>query len=219
MTTALFPTKSTTFARDGQYFQASNPTPGTGIASASAPTAYSALAPFLLLNNADPVKSITLDYLRLRCTAAGTNGTALHWAHAIDGVNPSKYTSGGSVSGAGGTLLIVNPNMGSGQASSAILYAGAVVCLGLSSAGRLLSHGNLRVVKPVIGDSYLWTFGGDMDGGISSTPAMEGTTVANVTVPTCPVIIGPTQWWAFHLWLPSQSVASSYEFELGYIEA
>ena len=205
-------TKNTQFGLTGQYYNATNPTPGTGVVSLAAPTAFTDIKPYILFNNADPVKNVTIDYLRLQCTVAGTNGTAIHWAHKIDGSNASRYTSGGSV------ITPVNAYQGAGSNSSAIIYCGAIVAVASSASSRLLGHGNIRVVKPVIGDTYLFNFNGDMGAGVSGM-ILDGSAIANVVTETSPVIIGPGQWWAFHLWLPAQSVGSSYEFDLGYIEA
>jgi hypothetical protein len=46
--------------------------------------------------------------------------------------------------------------------------------------------------------------------------AQAGAAIAQVVAPAPPVIFGPQQWVQLHLWLPSQSAASSWEFELGY---
>lgn len=205
-------TKSSTLATDGQYFLATSPTPGTGIASLAAPTAFDDTKPFILINNAHPTKNLTLDYLRLTVTAAGTGGTSINWALKVDGVNATRYTSGGS------TLTPVCVSMPSGAASSAVIKAGALVAAAVSSSARLLGHGTLRPVIPVVADTYLFVFNGDFGAGLGGQ-AVAGTAVANVVVGHAPVILGPTQWAAFHLWLPSQSGASSYEIELGYIEA
>lgn len=205
-------TKSSTLAADGQYFLATSPTPGTGIASLAAPTTFDDTKPFLLINNAHPTKNLTLDYLKLTVTAAGTGGTAIHWGIKVDGVNATRYTSGGS------TLTPVCVSMPSGAASSAVIKCGAIVAAAVSSSARLLGHSVLRPVIPVIGDTYMIVFNGDFSIALGGQP-VAGTAVANVAVSHAPVILGPTQWAAIHLWLPSQSGASSYEVELGYIEA
>lgn len=207
-----FATKSSTLAKDGQYFVATSPTPGTGLATIAAQASFADTAPFILINNAHPTKVITLDYIRLTVTAAGSSGTNISWAVKTDGVNASRYTSGGS------TLSPKNVNQSSGEASSALIYAGAVVAAAVSSSARLLGHGILRTVIPVVGDTYLWTFGGDFGAGTGGQ-VISGTAPASIAVGLSPVQIGPTQWFALHIWLASQSAASSYEVEIGYIEA
>ena len=211
-------TKSTTFAKDGQYFVGTSPTPGTGIASLTAPTTFDDTKPFILLNNGDATKTLTLDYIRLQCTAPGTGGTALNWGVKTDVLNALRYTSGGSDSAAA-TMLIKNVNMGSSVASSARLLAGAIVAIASGTGSRLLGHGLLRTVIPVIGDTYLFTFGGDVGAGVSSS-IVAGTAVATTCNVMGPCILAPGQWMAFHLWLPGpQSAASSYEIEIGWVEA
>lgn len=205
-------TKSSTLAADGQYFLAVSPTPGTGIASLAAPTAFDDTKPFILINNAHESKKLTLDYIKLTCTAPGTGGSALHYGVKTDGTNALRYTSGGS------SLTPVNVNQGSSGASSAVVKCGAIVAIAVSSAARLLGHSVLRPVIPVIGDTYLFVFGGYFGAGLGGQ-AVAGTAVANVVVPHAPVVIPPAGWFALHLWLPSQSASSSYEVELGYIEA
>jgi hypothetical protein len=203
--------KSASLAAVGSYFVASSPTPGTGIASLAAPTAFDDTKPFILINNAHESKTLTLDYIKLTCTAPGTAGTALHYGSKIDGVNATRYTSGGS------TLTPKNVNMGSSQQSSAVIYCGAIVAAAVSSAARLLGHSVLRPVIPVIGDTVLFAFGSDLGGGLASL-AVAGTAICNVVVPHTPVLLAPTQWYALHLWLPSQSAACSFETEIAFVE-
>lgn len=203
--------KSTTLAKDGQYFVTTSPTPGTGLATIAAQASFADTAPFILINNNDPTKYLYLDYIRLTCTAAGTAGTNISWAVKTDGVNATRYTSGGS------TLTPKNPNTGSGQASSAIVYAGAIVAAAVSSSARLLGHGLFRTVIPVVGDSYTIKFDGDFGGGTGGQ-VLSGTAPAQVIAGHAPVLIAPTHWVAFHIWLASQSAASSYEVEIGHLE-
>lgn len=205
-------TMSSTYGADGRYYVATNPTPGTGIASLTAPTTYDDTKPFLLINNAHASRTLTLDYIKLVCTAPGTAGTALNYVHKIDGVNASRYTSGGS------TLSPKNVNQGSSEASSAVIYCGAIVAIATSSAARKLGSGVIRPVIPVIGDTYLFTFNAFFGAGLGGQ-AVAGTAIANVIIPSGPILIAPTGWYALHLWLPSQSAASSYEAEVGFVEA
>lgn len=210
-------TKSTTLAKDGAYFTCVSPTPGTGIPSLTAPTTFVDTKPYILVNNADAAKTMVFDYLRLQCTVAGVGGTSMNWAMKSDGINALRYTSGG-VDSSLGTLLIKNPNMNSSAQSSAIIRAGAIVSIATTAASRVLGHGLIRPVIPVVGDTYLWAFGGDMGCGQGGTP-VGGTLVANLSYPVHPVLIGPGQWFAFHLWLPGpQSTASEYEIEMGWYE-
>lgn len=199
-------------ADEGSYFVTTNPTVGTGLPTIAAPTTFVATSPFLLVYNAAPAasgKRIYLDYLRLICTAPGTGGTALHLAVTVDVARTDKWTSGGSL------LVPVNPNMDSDLAAIARVYAGALLAAAAPQA-RLLGHAPLRTAIPVINDVYCVNFGGHEYTGDSVL--VSGAAIAQRYIPHPPVIIGPQQWAAVNLWLPAQSVASSFEVELGHWE-
>lgn len=197
---------------EGSCFVATNPTPGTGIATIAAPTTLVDTAPFLLIQNGNPVSSVKtriyLEQLKITCTAAGTGGTSIRYAVKTD-TSGNRYTSGGSI------IVPQCTNRDSDRSSMARIYAGAVVASAATDA-RLLGHGLLRPVIPVIGDVYVISFGGC---DASSTALItSGVAITNVVAGHPAVAIGPGQWAAIHLWLPAQTVASSYEFELSYTE-
>lgn len=198
-------------ADEGSYFVATNPTPGTGLATIAAQASLADTAPFILLTNTNPVngKRIYLDYLRFIATAAGTAGTQLRWAVKTD-TSLTRYTSGGSV------ITPNNVNQDDSTSSKAVIQAGALVATAASAAVRLLGNGMFRPVIPVVADVYQLSFGG-IDNPLPSV-VTTGTAQASVCQNTHPVIVGPGQCAAIHIWLPSQSAASSYEFELGYWE-
>lgn len=194
---------------EGLLHIATNPTPGTGIASLAAPTAYIGTKPFILMKNAHASKRLSVRWIKLSVTAAGTGGTAIHYAAVISGANSARYTSGGS------TLAPVCPNLSKDSDTGTVIYCGAIVSVApTSEAIRLLGHQIVRPVIPVLGDTYLFTFGGlenNLGGNI-----VEGTAIASLAFPHVPFSIGQNEWFAFHLWLPSQSAASSYEVEVAY---
>lgn len=199
-------------ADEGSHFIATNPTPGTGIATIAALASLVDTSPFILIRNDNPVATVKtriyLDYLKLVCTAVGTAGTAVRYAIKTDSAG-NRYTSGGSM------ITPVCTNRDSDRSSMAQIYAGALVAAAATS-GRLLGHGLFRSAIPVINDSYMLNFGG-------SDPAPtalvnNGATLTNANAVHPPVVIGPGQWCAIHIWLPSQSAASSWEFELSYVE-
>ena len=207
-------------ADEGSYFLTRSPTPGTGLATIAAPTTFAATSPFLIVTNNNPVggKNIFLDYLKLICTAAGTGGTALNFATVLDA--GSRYTSGGS--GGAGTQLAsllagpYTPNMQAAGQSGALVYAGALVAAAATAGARTLSNSRFRTAIPVVNDEYVINFGGDsvaLDGVLVS-----GTAIAQRTVPHAPVVIAPGSSFLLHLWLPSQSAASSYEVDIGHVE-
>jgi hypothetical protein len=200
-------------ADEGSYFVTTNPTPGTGLATIAAQASLADTAPFVLVGNGAAASSgvrIYFDYLKLIATAAGTAGTSIRFAAKID-TQPyaSRFTSGGSA------LTPNNVNMDQQSSSVASVRAGAIVAA--AGAGPLLlSNILLRPVIPVAADTYLIDFGGTDRALNSLAPA--GTAIANCVMPHVPVVIGPGQCAAFHIWLPSQSAASSYEVELAWYE-
>lgn len=206
----LLSRKSLGLLAEGKSFIARSPTPGTGIASLAAPTAFDDTKPFLLIKNgnADGGDDIVLDQIKLRATAAGTAGTAVHYDLKLDMANPLRYTSGGE------TLASVNCDGGSSETSGATIYCGALVAAAVASGARLLGGGQFSTTIPIIGDQYILTFddAGPGAGGQLVAAAAAKSIVHNHP----PVAIAPGQWLAFHLWLPSQSAASSYEVEIAY---
>lgn len=195
-------------AKEGSYFVATNATLGTPITGTAAPTAFSATVALVSIYNGSATKSLFLDYLRLYPKAAGTNGTNFSYAISLDRVN--RWSSGGTA------ITPVNVNVSSDVASNATVYCGAITAAAASAYVKRFSHGTLRTVIKVIGDVYEWRFGD------SATPsmgmAMEGTTQAFVPVRCAPLVIPPGCSMLLHEAAASQSVAATYELELGYWE-
>ncbi len=169
----------------------------TGIATAAAPTAFSDTNPFLSIFNKDTVKSIYLDFIALMVTAAGTNGTQLFAAAQID-LNTDRYTSGGTDL----TANIANPN---GNAPN--------VSAKSSVARQLVGNRVLRGSIPVVNDTYIIKFG-----AVDSPAALGVSTVGMVLQNVPKIVIPPQGSFLLHLWLPAQSVASSYIPEAGWVE-
>ena len=203
--------KQHSLAEDGSYFTCNNAQ--AGLATAAAPTAFSATNPFLLIANTDNpgsnARSIYLDYLMLLATAAGTAGASLQVAVTIDQGN--RYTSGGSEL----TANIVNCSMLSAQRTSvARVFAGNITAAGAGSNVR--THVGNRYMKgaiPVAGDEYTINFG-----GIEAMNNISISTIMKSVFNAPPLIIGPQQCALVHIWLPSQSGASSYAPELSWWE-
>lgn len=209
---AMGAAKTHLYADEGTYFLATNPTPGTGLATIAAQASLADTAPFVLIKNGNPAggKRIYMDQLVLIATAAGTGGTAIHFAAKIDAAaGGARYTSGGS------QITPVNTNGDDGTVSQATVYAGAIVAAAAGNP-RLLSHRLVRPVIPVVGDTYVFNFGGAGSGVGGLVPS--GTAISQQNFDVSPMIIGPGEWGQLHIWLPSQTVASSFEVELGYIE-
>lgn len=197
-----------TLAEEGSYYIAVNATPGTGVAGIAAANGYDATeALCTILNAASSSKTIVLDYIKLSVTAAGTNGTDLRWDAHLD--TGSRYTSGGSV------ITAANAKVG-GAASQGTIQFGAVVAPAATADVLRIGGNELRSVIKVIGDQYTFDFGGDPVQG-SGAPA-NGTLAANLATQCAPVILAPGKSFILTLNSASQSVAASYEFEIGYWE-
>lgn len=195
----------------GQYFVATNPTPGTGIAGIAAADGNDDLENLVSVYNEDTAaggKRIYLDFLHLVVTAAGTAGSTTTFVSKTD--SSDRYTSGGSA------ITEVNVNRDSSTASIARLHFGALVSPAATSQ-RLVGHGRIRSVITVVGDTYVVDFG-SAGRGYSSSLATAGTAIAHIVIPHVPVIIGPGHSWLFQINAASQTGASSYEFQLGYWE-
>jgi len=193
---------------DGAYYVATNPTPGTGVAGIAAADGFDDTEALLYLRNnatASEGTRIYLDYILLSATAAGTNGTNFSYAMTLD-TGAARYASGGSA------ITPVSPNMQNSDSPSCTLYFGAVVP-STSSTDRLVSHKPLRSVIKVVGDKYLFDFGGSKD---TSDMATAGTAICNMRIPCPPVVLGPTDMFLLHEFAASQSVAATYEFEIGF---
>jgi hypothetical protein len=208
--------KSHALADEGSYFVAANPTSGTGVANQAAPTGAPAIGatdtkPFLVYQNTAGAGGVRtyFDYLRLRNTAPGTNGTAINFAVILDVANAGRVPTGYTA------ITPVNCNMDDGTAHAGTINAGAGT-VSTTSSGRLFPNVQLRPVIPVIGDIYILSFGAS-EYGVGSLIS-SGTTICQQTFGYPPLIVGPGQFALFYLWLPAQSAASSYEFDLGFMQ-
>jgi hypothetical protein len=195
------------------YFVASNPTPGTGLATIAALVALSDTSPFIQINTGS--KGVYLDYLILTNTAPGTAGASIRCAVKTDLLKAAPT---------GGTLLTpacsrrLTSTAGVPVAAATPLcsiWAGALVA---AAAVTPILHCSrlIRPVIPVINDMYVIKFGAS-DYGVSSLVS-NGTLNSDRYIPFPPVIVDPNMTGQVHIWLPSQSGASSYEIELGFAE-
>lgn len=197
---------------EGTYFTATNATLGTAITGTAAPTAFSATVALMSLFNAvqataSVAKRIYLRWIDLEVRAAGTNGTSFQFAMSLDTGN--RYASGGTA------ITPVCANYDLTPTTLATLNFGALTA-SAASTPRRVKHGMIRPVIKVIGDHYLFLFG-------PQTPIVPGVvvdgTAASVIPIQCPqVVIGQNQSFLLHEVAPSQSVAATYEFSMGWIE-
>lgn len=203
-------------AEQGNYFVASNPTPGTGIAMSQSITSFNeaagAVGVVLYLRNTETSavnasKRIYPDYLMLRSiTTAPTSATDWYMAGVLD-YNPTLATGGSAITP-------VNVNGDSSLASIATMRFG-VLTTPVPSSRRLLFNRLLRAQVPVVMDQYKIIFGG-IEGGAS---IVTGAGAQNLIFNAPPIVIGPSQNLLLHMWGTAFGIASAtWEFEMGWIE-
>jgi hypothetical protein len=202
---------------EGSYFVIGNATPGTGIATIAALTAVVDTSPFLILQNNDTLgRGLIPDYLRLTLTVAGTNAASLHMTTKMDTV-AARYSSGatlivGATGAAGGQIVV--PRSGLSTVPPVACWAGPIVAAAASSGSKIVMPDLFwRTVIPVVGDTYTLRFGAvDVPG--TGAP-LNGTVPSHFSQAHPPVVIDNGHALLVHLWLPSQTVASNFEIELG----
>lgn len=195
-------------AEAGYYYGCNNAQ--SGLATAAAPTSFSATNPFVVIfNKAAPGGlKIELDYLTLIATAAGTAGANVQVAVAVDAGN--RYTSGGSEL----TANIFNPYFDASNTSVARVFAGNITASAAGSTVRnVVGNRFLKGAIPVAGDEYTLKFG-----GVDSPSFIGISTIMKSLINVPKVIIGPQESALVYIWLASQSAASSYIPELGWLE-
>jgi hypothetical protein len=196
-------------ADEGNYFLATNPTMGTGIAGIAASTSYDATESLLHLRNVSTTKRLYLDFIELSVTAAGSSGTTTGFTLSADR-GASRVGTGGS------SITPKNVNMASSETADCTLQFGAVASGAASADVRLLGNFLVRSVIKVVGDKYRFTFGDSGAAWGLAGAAMEGTTIAAITIPCPPVVLGENDQFLLSDWGASQSGASSYEFRIGF---
>lgn len=187
----------------GMYWSAVNPTPGTGLATIAALATLTDITPFIQINAG--VKNIAIDFLRLQCTAAGTGGTQLRFAQQVGAAKAAPT---------GGTQIIPKNVANVGTALSSI-WAGPLAAA--AGTPNLIDHSILRSSIPQVGDCYFLKFGSldTSSPGIVTNVASPG--VFNINM--MPYIVPAGLTGQLHIWLPGQTVASSWEVALGFYES
>lgn len=211
-------------ADEGSYFVATNPTPGSAIASTGSLTTYATCdtQPTAIVKNNNAIGSginVYFDYFRLQLVALPTTATNFRANWVLDNV-ANKYTSGGTV------VTPVNVSINSNNTSNMILYFGAVSAAASSSNARLVSNDQLRgtvAATPValLGDEYIFRFGAVEQAAASyslNVAAGTPTQVIKNVIPVSPIILGPQQTATLRIWGTANAGTPSYEFEFGYWE-
>lgn len=208
--------KSHLLADEGSYFVTNN---GQTTLSTNNGTAFSATAPFIIVQNGNALASglrLYLDYIALVTTVAGSAASAassINAAVVID--NTLRYSSGGSNL----STNIVSPNMDASVSSGANVFAGVVTATAASGAARTIV--GQRILRPtvsatvldVIGEQKLINFG-NVEGAQGSFTLANANMITN-SLP--PIIIGPGGSALFYIWTTSTTpVTPQYIPELGF---
>lgn len=202
-----------TVSDQGTYFTA-NSGSSSGVATAAAPTALSDTAPMFTIQNTVAFgatgASIYLDYIRGYVTTAGTAGVNLILKVELDKIVPT-----------GGTLLVpASSNTNSGGVSVAAIRE-FPTGIAVTSAARVVVQRQQVVPTQTavfVADTEFQIKFGGIDGYASP---QNGTMAAGITrseVSMPPIVIGPGWTMQVPFIITSQSAASSWCFEFGYVE-
>jgi hypothetical protein len=213
------PTSRQMLAAAGNYFVATNPTPGTAIAYANK-TAYSATANGLFsIFNGNPAGGavIQLDRLKLVQTATAPTGGLVTRFEIV--------SETGAVAITGAALAVVPQNVNPGKSSATgatvtFFSAGAGTVAAAVGTRRTLHVGAFASGVNVQYDSWTFEFGGDgLSAGVAPLTAARATAPADIVVSAPPITVAPgTSVW-MNLWgLTPAANVPSYEFALSYIE-
>lgn len=197
------------FADEGSYYVATNPTLATGVVGHAAPVvADTDTKPFVLIYNSGQ-KVIVPDFAQFEVTAAGTAGTINYVACYLDSKGSSAYSSGGAA------VTPVSTRSDAPFGSGATMFAGAVVAA--MSASKKVGQQIVREVIPVVQDTITVVFGSP-NGAARAALTTAGTATNHSVVYMPPVAIGPGGNFGLTFIRPSQSAAASYQFQFGYYE-
>ena len=212
--------KQQKLASEGSFYLTRTPTPGTGTASITAPTAYVATSPYIIVTNSNPPggKDVFLDYINLNLVTPGTSSTDLQFTTALDAI--SRYSSGGiGGSGTGLSSILAGPNPTNSAAphqSGALVYAGALVAVAAGPQNIIMCNRILRTAIAVAKDTYTIQFG-STDLALDGT-LVSGAAIAQRSIPHPPVCVAPGGTFLFHLYGTAMAAATTCEIEVGHTE-
>ncbi len=197
----------------GTYFNANNAGSATGVSTGATPTSFSDTAPWFTIQNANPLnvgRSLYLDWIRLYCTVAGTAGVAAILKLELDKIVPT-----------GGTAMVsygTNPN-------DPYVSSGAVIRLmptGIAATSNVRYLVGNQVVMPTQGAVFTvnseinLNFGGLE--GFGSPQWLVAQQASRTFTSMSPVVVPPGWCLQVPFILTSQSAASSWALEMGYVE-
>jgi hypothetical protein len=156
-------------------------------------------------------KRVFLHFIELDVVTAPTGATTDNWAAQLDS-GPTRWSSGGSA------LTFANPNMQNADASilnaTNALLAGAVVVGAETANVRDLGFGQIRSGIPIIGDRYVFRFGGDVD----AVGSVVATAASRHVIQLPPVVLGAQDQFLLAHYGPSWSAAAIYKLRMGWVE-
>lgn len=205
-------------SREGTYFVATNPTPGTALAYC-VQAAFSDTVPFLYLFNQESqqnirAKYVYLHYIKLVVTVAAASGVQAEFALITDITQRALGTDNTT------TLTPVSTCTSQTVPSDMLLKlqnsATASAIAASSQNKRVMGRGSFPSGVTIVGDELLIVCG-ETSGG-----AAQGLTAAQATCPgrkvsnAPPIVIAPGNSLTMHLWFPSNATTGlSYEIEMG----
>ena len=228
----LFPTRASTkvnpvwptlheLADEGALYIATNPTPGTAIATTtsvvdagnSGATSAQTRPVAIWYNSAtasdQAAKNIYPLYLSMTLGQVPTSATAWEMAMWLDPVGASAYTSGGSQI----TPVGVNPDVST--STRLLMYFGAITAAATTSGARLVCRRKINPAIPVTLDDWMFVFGGPTG---ETNVLSGGASVKRVTFPMPPLVIPPGYALKMGMWGAANAAAPTWEFEMLYAE-
>ena len=195
---------------------------GTGIATNASPVSYEANEAFIVFANGESRSGTTQkntlilpDYVKMTCSVSGTAGKGFKIVWMED--TADRYTSGGTSLTTLAANHYVDTNSGFTRVStSAVIHVGDLVAPDATSEaaiGASTFRATVGATLGLLGDQYITKFGGDQQ---SSSGNSVGS-VKSVDV-VSPVVLAPGSSLVGHVIIEAQSAASSWEFEMGWVE-
>lgn len=200
----------------GQYYVATNPTPGTGVLCGTV-TGFSATADGLFTisnNNGANGRTIYLDTLALNMSGTAPTATTV--------MKMAAFLESGIVAPSAGNVAVVpKPLNPTGPSTGAVINGfSSAMCTIPAAVGTRTLVGNWSIPTSIgiTGDTYTMLFGADPVNTPGLT-AVRATAAANIVAAAPPVTIPPQytailDWW----WLTQATNGPTFEFQLGYYE-
>lgn len=208
-------------ADEGSFFTCANATPGTGIATAAAVSAFSGTNAFLVAHNistGDGGRRAYLNHLRLILTTAPAGTVAMHFAAVR-----SRVSREPTAANARTVYEPVNAARAAGRESILEVFgwaaAAAMTVPAAEVSDKVVARWTIPTGLGIVGDQYLIKFGSAAGtGGAGPLTAVRATHPCDFLVYAPPIIIEPDDWVVIHRWWVTEATAPAFEFELGHRE-